>query len=117
MKNNKYCLGKKHSLKTKLKMSLVKKGNKCYLWKGGITTNTIKRISTMEWRYTKKRIKERDKYTCQKCKKTNCQLHIHHIIPYRISKNDSDNNLIALCQSCHKKEDNKYSFAELREEK
>lgn len=45
----------------------------------------------------------RDKYTCQCCKTKKGTLHVHHII-YR-SKGGSDEieNLITLCETCHKK--------------
>lgn len=45
----------------------------------------------------------RDKYTCQCCKTKKGTLHVHHII-YR-SKGGSDEieNLITLCEYCHKK--------------
>ena len=45
----------------------------------------------------------RDKYTCQYCKTKKGTLHVHHII-YR-SKGGSDEieNLITLCETCHKK--------------
>ena len=44
----------------------------------------------------------RDKYTCQCCGKKNCRLEVHHIV-YR-SKGGSDTleNLITLCEDCHK---------------
>lgn len=58
-----------------------------------------------------KKVRQRDNYICQKCNKpeTKEETHdVHHIIPKRISKDDSLENLITLCKSCHKKEDNKY---------
>ena len=44
----------------------------------------------------------RDNYTCQCCGKKNCKLEVHHIV-FR-SKNGSDSleNLITLCEDCHK---------------
>lgn len=45
---------------------------------------------------------DRDKYTCQCCGKKNKRLEVHHIV-YR-SNNGSDDleNLITLCEDCHK---------------
>jgi len=51
----------------------------------------------------RKLISERDKHVCQECKLTEDQLgyklSIHHI-DYN-KKNNSSNNLISLCKSCH----------------
>jgi len=32
----------------------------------------------------------------------------HHIVPYRVTKDNTEPNLITLCTSCHKKEETKY---------
>lgn len=60
------------------------------------------------WMKRAKEIRARDK-VCQHCGKTPEQnrraLDVHHIIPYRISKDNSPSNLIALCRICHKKAD------------
>ncbi|HQD92944.1 MAG TPA: RNA-guided endonuclease IscB [Bacilli bacterium] len=45
----------------------------------------------------------RDKYICQECGKRDCILEAHHIIPRRLSGNDSIYNLITLCSNCHDK--------------
>ncbi|MDQ5884503.1 MAG: endonuclease [Pseudomonadota bacterium] len=37
---------------------------------------------------------------CFKCGSTS-KIHVHHVIPYRISKNDSLDNLVSLCPKCH----------------
>jgi len=62
------------------------------------------------WVKRAKEIRVRDK-VCQHCNKTPKQnrraLDVHHIIPYRISKDNSPSNLIALCRICHKKADHK----------
>lgn len=45
----------------------------------------------------------RDKYTCQVCKAKNTRLEVHHI-KYRSQGGTDDlNNLIILCEECHKK--------------
>ena len=67
-------------------------------------------VDLIFWMKRAKEIRERDK-VCQHCGKTPEQnkraLDIHHIIPYRISKDNSPSNLIALCRVCHKKADHK----------
>ena len=60
-------------------------------------------IGKASWKKLSKNILERDKYQCQSCgidlknKKHQC----HHIIPYKISKDNSPMNLTTLCTSCH----------------
>jgi len=38
---------------------------------------------------------------CQRCGSV-ANLHVHHIIPFMLSKDNSINNLVVLCRSCHK---------------
>jgi N6-L-threonylcarbamoyladenine synthase len=44
----------------------------------------------------------RDKHTCQYCKKNNLILNVHHIVSRQTGGNRPD-NLITLCNKCHKK--------------
>lgn len=44
----------------------------------------------------------RDKYTCQCCGKKNCRLEVHHIKFRRNGGSDNLENLITLCEDCHK---------------
>jgi len=64
------------------------------------------------WFKQKDLILRRDKICL--CCSSNEKLHIHHIIPYRISKDNSIGNLITLCNSCHKKIEHKYLKIETR---
>ena len=52
----------------------------------------------------RERALKRDGYSCQYCGNKD-DVHVHHIVPYRISKDNSLNNLISLCRSCHTTED------------
>jgi len=69
--------------------------------------------SSIEWQTIRKQVYKRDRYTCQICgirfrdHKGN-GMNAHHIIPYRINKDNSLENLITLCNSCHRKEEVKY---------
>jgi len=60
-------------------------------------------IGRANWKKKSKEILFRDGHHCMRCHKSinkysyNC----HHKIPYQISKNNSDNNLVSLCRSCH----------------
>ena len=48
-------------------------------------------------------ILHRDNYTCQCCGKKNCRLEVHHIKFRRNGGTDGEENLITLCEDCHKK--------------
>jgi hypothetical protein len=64
-----------------------------------------------EWDALKLRIRARDGFMCAECDMAEWQhkdrcghpLHVHHIIAYRISHDNSPLNLITLCDSCHGK--------------
>ena len=47
-------------------------------------------------------ILHRDGYTCQCCGKKNCRLEVHHIIFRSNGGTDDEENLITLCEDCHK---------------
>ena len=62
-------------------------------------------VDLIFWKKRAVEVRARDKI-CQHCGKTPRQngraLDVHHLIPYRISKDNSLGNLVALCRSCHK---------------
>ena len=47
-------------------------------------------------------ILHRDNYTCQCCGKKNCRLEVHHIKFKSNDGTDDEENLITLCEDCHK---------------
>src|SRR5690606_21260798 len=47
------------------------------------------------------RIKTRDMWTCQACKRVTDTLEVDHIVPLAISLDDTDENLQCLCLDCH----------------
>lgn len=47
-------------------------------------------------------VKWRDSYTCQYCKKKNTKLHVHHVKFRSDGGSDRPDNLITLCEQCHK---------------
>lgn len=52
----------------------------------------------------RKKVFERDKFTCQKCKVQDQTAHIleaHHITPLFMEGKDELDNLITLCNDCH----------------
>ena len=60
------------------------------------------------WKEVKKIIRKRDK-KCMYCGTRN-KMEVHHIIPFRISKNNNIDNLICLCKSCHPHLENLYNY-------
>lgn len=53
-----------------------------------------------KWLRLAKAIRKRDNYTCQQCGKQPVY-DVHHLIPFRLSYNDNENNLVTSCKSCH----------------
>ena len=100
--------GKKLSQETRDKMGQARSGSNHPMWKGGISGSHRDRRADRNWREIVKKIYARDDYTCQKCGKRGGRLCTHHIVPYVISNDDSPENLITLCQSCHIKEERSF---------
>ena len=98
-------LGKKRSIKTRRKMSNSRKGDKCYLWKDGITPINKKIRNGIESRLWREANFARDNWTCQKCKERGGVLHSHHI--YNFSQYPelrfAIDNGITFCKNCHDK--------------
>jgi 5-methylcytosine-specific restriction endonuclease McrA len=58
------------------------------------------------WSELSKQVRQRDSWTCQRCKK-NCsnqkqKLHAHHIIELSKGGKNRSENLISVCEDCHK---------------
>jgi len=101
-----------HSEETKNKMSVIKKEQ----YKNGLQIwNYIDGRSKLvspgrygdDWKNIRMQIYKRDNFTCQECGITMSELkipfHVHHIIPFLTSFDNSLNNLITLCPSCHRR--------------
>lgn len=82
----------------------IRNGNRHSNWKGGHS-----KYRGQDWYSKRQSTLIRDNYTCQECyirreELDNPQhMHVHHITPYQISKDNSLDNLITLCASCHNK--------------
>lgn len=75
-----------------------------YLGKEGPWRSDMGFYTSAFWYEQCGKVRRRDK-VCQRCGKTQKEngkaLDVHHVIPRRISQDDSVSNLIALCVSCH----------------
>jgi thymidylate synthase (FAD) len=82
---------------------MVKKGKDSHFWRGGITKerNLIGAWSTKNAH----KVHQKYNFTCQQCSQSSGTLHAHHIIPVAQdpSKGMDFNNLITVCEECHKK--------------
>jgi len=91
--------------KTEKQKKCTPRGENHYNWKGG---ESLKRVSiTPGWRKWRKKVYERDKYTCQECGEVGGNLNPHHIKPVALFPNlvfEVDNG-ITLCRECHKRTD------------
>lgn len=72
------------------------------------TPEILRLRMTEEYSDWRRDIFTRDKFTCQKCGKTNCYLEAHHIksFSHYPDLRFDRNNGITLCEDCHKKTDN-----------
>lgn len=61
------------------------------------------------WANTRKRVLIRDSFQCRACGRV-CgapgEAHVDHIVPKKISGDDSEGNLQTLCAACHTKKTN-----------
>lgn len=93
------------------KLETIKKWQQTMLKLGYIVKQSIideDYVSRSISRKKRLMIFKRDDCRCQKCgKKLSCKkdYRIHHIIPFRLSKNSNVEILILLCPSCHIKEE------------
>lgn len=123
--------GKKHSDKTRILIKLLslKDGRVPYLnkvgvhhmkgklgskhpgWRGGTTPERQKSYSTIEWKDAVKKVWKRDDAICQLCKldhrtveRKEVKFDIHHLYSFStlVRLRSNPDNLILVCQPCHK---------------
>lgn len=82
-------------------------GEKCHLWRGGITKINTKIRNSMEYRLWRESVFERDNWTCIWCNKKGGKLHADHIKPFSLypELRLAIDNGRTLCVECHKKTD------------
>lgn len=63
-------------------------------------------LKTPMWQELRKKILKRDNYSCKKCNKSDCVLHVHH--KYYVNNHKAweypMSALVTLCEECHTKE-------------
>ncbi len=106
-KIRKKLLGIKHTEERKINQSLSLRGKykaeKSSNWKGGITPKNKIIRSSSEWREWRKKVFEKDDYTCQGCETQGIYLHPHHLISFAKSPETRFEtwNGQTLCAPCH----------------
>jgi len=88
------------SEETRRKMSEAQRGEKSWHWKGGNSRAYQEERAKRGWARIVIRIRKRDGYTCQHCGKYPAY-QVHHIIPWRLTHNDDESDLVTLCRNCH----------------
>lgn len=109
LRENNPMQGKHHSKKTKMLISEIKKENEAWVgennpnWKGGVSAVFSERhgIPQREWMKLAEQVRARDNDVCQYCGKCFAR-DVHHLIPYSRTQDNSLENLITLCKSCHR---------------
>lgn len=112
--------GIKASEKTKLKMSIARRGKRKSedfrkkisginhpAWKGGIISINEKIRKSLEYKLWRRAVFERDKYTCVWCKQKGGNLNADHIKPFALfpELRFALDNGRTLCIECHKRTD------------
>jgi len=94
-------INKKHTQETKDKIRIATFGKKKPRKNQSVYIDLRKNHLYRQWR---KKIIERDSYTCQFCNDKNSKLEVHHILGVSTNKDlvCEDTNGITLCKSCHK---------------
>ena len=84
---------------------LRKKGAHHWNWKGGITDKNRLQRNSGNYKHWRRKVFERDEYTCMHCGQIGGILNAHHIKPFCLYPDlrfDVDNG-ITLCKKCHNK--------------
>lgn len=71
-------------------------------WKGGVTAEYQKRVTSTGWERLRLKIIQRDGSRCQICGIFPKRIEVHHIVPWRLSHDDSEENLMTVCCPCHR---------------
>jgi hypothetical protein len=72
-----------------------------------IVYGTTPRTSKHSWRVLRLKILNRDEFTCHYCGSKNPLMAVDHVIPVTKGGTDEESNLVAACQTCNSKKNNK----------
>lgn len=105
------------SKQTNVRLPPPRYGADHHNWKGGIVPLSVKMRTTRKYKKFRKEILKRDKFTCQKCQRTDVNLETHHDrawasifreenITTRTEANLAESlwdakNVVTLCHDCH----------------
>lgn len=112
-RNSRLFKGVPKSDEHRLKMREANLGSKSHFWRGGLTDENRKMRNSTFYKNWRRKVWERDNYTCQECKARSCKgrpvyLSAHHIKSWAMYPDlrfDISNGL-TLCKDCHKKTNN-----------
>jgi hypothetical protein len=101
-------IGKKQSIETRRKKSIIQKGENGSNWRGGVSAENDILRQSMDFKIWRREVFKKDNYTCQHCgtkyiKKSPPNLHPHHIMAFAKypELRFEVSNGITLCVDCH----------------
>lgn len=99
--------GRKHSVETRKKLSEQRKGEKSHTWRGGITPENRRIYNSVEYKLWRESVFIRDNFTCVWCFKRGGKINADHIKPFAYfpELRFSIDNGRTLCVDCHRKTD------------
>ena len=114
IRNNMNRTGIENTLEAKEKIAKKLRGSLSPCWKGGKSSEYKEFRSRHEWGRIARKIRKKYSHICYNCGK-NPSYDVHHIIPWRKTKDNSENNLVLLCKSCHMKSEHNPDYLELKD--
>lgn len=99
--------GYRFSETQKKQMSLKRRGEKHWNWKGGISKN-VHSVTNPEYKQWRSNVFQRDNWTCQTCGVRGIYLEAHHVFSWAKfpELRFCLENGVTLCRECHKLTDN-----------
>ena len=110
MMGNTISKGITHSIETREKHKKQMTGENNHNWKGGITKDNDKKRNSMEYKFWRREVFKRDRWTCTACNKKVKEINAHHIVNFAEfpEKRFDIENGITLCKGCHNEFHKKY---------